>query len=98
MASRTPRPRAAIQPRTAVVVDENYKPTEVVEPLWHPSGCDSALGPRVVSGRAVVIGWLPRRRRHLDLDKAALRGPRRRRERSGGVRGPQVSRESVPFG
>ena len=49
-----------MQPRTAVVVDENYKPTQVVEPLWHPSGCDLCSRPLVLSdGRALVISWLP---------------------------------------
>ena len=42
-----------------VIVDEN-NPAEVVEPRWHPSGCDLCLRPLVLSaGRAVVIGWLP---------------------------------------
>ena len=61
-------------PRTAVVVDENYKPTEVVEPLWHPSGCDLCLRPLVLSaGRAVVIGWLPAAERFLvDGERATL--------------------------
>ena len=32
----------------------------MVEPLWHPSGCDFCSRPLVLAdGRAVVIGWLP---------------------------------------
>ena len=43
---------------TALV--EDNKPAEVVEPRWHPSGCDLCSRPLVLSaGRAVVIGWLP---------------------------------------
>mmetsp|Transcript_8367 Transcript_8367/g.23675 ORF Transcript_8367/g.23675 Transcript_8367/m.23675 type:complete len:714 (-) Transcript_8367:829-2970(-) len=97
-------------PHTAVVVDENYKPTQVVEPLWHPSGCDLCSRPLVLSaGRAVVIGWLPAAEsgvpRHPRQARSSLQGglhdrsPRRRRERSGRRRGPQVPRaRGVPFG
>ena len=79
VAGPAPRPRArrrplVMQPRTAVVVDENYKPTEVVEPLWHPSGCDLCSRPLVLSaGRAVVIDWLPAAERLIvDGERAAL--------------------------
>jgi len=63
-AAAAPKPKKKkkkkAQPRTAVVVDENYKPTQVVEPRWHPSGCDLCSRPLVLSDdRAVVIGWLP---------------------------------------
>ena len=61
------------QQRTAVDVDENYKPTEVVEPLWHPSGCDLCSRPLMFGlvDRAVVIGWLPAAERFLVDGKCA---------------------------
>jgi hypothetical protein len=57
---------------TALV--EDNKPAEVVEPLWHPSGCDLCSRPLVLSARrAVVIGWLPAAERLIvDGERAAL--------------------------
>ena len=57
-----------------VTYDENNKPTQVVEPLWHPSGCDLCSRLLVLEdGRAVVIGWLPAAERFLvDGERAAL--------------------------
>ena len=59
---------------TALVVDEKNKPAEVVEPRWHPSGCDLCSRLLVLEdGRAVVIGWLPAAERFLvDGERAAL--------------------------
>ena len=59
---------------TALVVDEKNKPAEVVEPRWHPSGCDLCSRLLVLEdGRAVVIGWLPAAERFLvDGERASL--------------------------
>ena len=55
-------------------LDKSNKPTEVVEPRWHPSGCDLCSRPLVFSdGRALVIGWLPAAERLIvDGERAAL--------------------------
>jgi len=59
---------------TALVIADEDKATEVVEPLWHPSGCDLCSRLLVLEdGRAVVIGWLPAAERFLvDGERAAL--------------------------
>ncbi len=54
-----PAPTELGQAADTALVEDN-KPAEVVEPLWHPSGCDLCSRPLVLSARrAVVIGWLP---------------------------------------